>query len=409
MLNKLIWISILKGFFACGALSFYWLIAAKLTAADAGLLFSVLSIAQGMAISLSFGIDQTIMRKGALVYANDGLSALSNLASQTAKFILKRSLVLIFTSLFIVILTHLIIKNATNLSTLILLSALLAPFIAVLPSSANIMRLKSNLSLATLSETSAVFSFATLLFYVVALFSPVSFEISYAITMLCFVTSGYNLFKHIQVKKELRVVHDRHFGITQIAHYAIQWGTIAQLSFYVDPEKIAIIALALRLVTAVTFVRMVASFINDAKISLYLQSENFDQLTRIIIKQSRFVGTAALIIMVIVFTISTDIFYYLGSDFNIAPTITKILIIGQFANVIAGPSSTLLNMSGNGFITSRITLAIGLPTIFLVYPSFFFGGLTGVAILISFSCLMLNLITMHFAYKLTKVRSFKLG
>jgi O-antigen/teichoic acid export membrane protein len=404
MLQILLNTSLVKFASLFGALVFSWLISLLLPVSEAGRLFAVLSITPGIAVFINFGVDQTVLRLGAKRFLDNGPPGLFEVMGYSARSILRRTALIIMLTSPIALGIWYLWPQKVDVMLQWGLALLIAPFFAALIPSAMGFRVQSRYRRSILSEPSAVMTFAAIGFAMLSLLFEPQFWLAFGAYAAALVVLSFPLFRAVSTPQGDPVDHDRYFGVTQIAQYFLQWGVVGQISFYAPSAEIAAISLSMRMVMLVNFILVIVSTVNGNKISQYLQTGQFSELRMLLQKQSPIllgVGTSAAITLGI---FAPYVYGSLGEGFENATRITRILIAGQLVNVLTGQANVMLNMSGNARTTSSITIAGGIMTTALVWPSYQLGGILGVAVLISLSLSCVNFLMALFAARATGIR-----
>ncbi|MDA7861325.1 hypothetical protein N9B03_09150, partial [Akkermansiaceae bacterium] len=359
MLQLLLKTSPVKVISLFGALVFNWLISLLLPVSDAGLLFAVLSITPGLAIFMSFGVDQTVLRAGTRRFADKGYPGLLEVMGYSARSILNRTVLVIVLSVPVALGLLYLLPQKHDLVLQWFLALAVAPFFAALLPGAMGYRVQGRYRRSVLSEPSAVMTFAALGFGMTCFLIEPQLWVAYAAYGLAIVALSLPLFRTTFTLSTAPVDHDRYFGINELGVYLLQWGIVAQVSFYATSEEIATISLSLRMVIMVNLVLILMGVINNNKISTYIQDGNDIELRSLLRQQFPilfWVGTGSAVVLG---AFAPFGYGFLGQGYENAAGVTLILIVGQLVNVYTAQANILLNMSGNARTNTIISISVG--------------------------------------------------
>lgn len=404
MLRLLLNTSLVKFISLLGALVFSWLISLMLPVSDAGRLFAVLAITPGIAVFLGFGINQTVLRLGSKRFAERGFAGLIEVMRYAARSILKRTAILTLISTAAALGGWYLLPQQTDAIVKWLLALVVAPFFAALTPAAMGFRVQSRYARSILSEPSAVMTFAAIGFVLLGLVSEPQFWLAFGAYGVALVVLSFPLFRVVYTPRGDPVDHDHHFGITQIAQYFLQWGVVGQISFYATNAEIAAISLSMRTVMLINMILILVNTVNANRISEFLQTGQDEALRKLLRQQSPILVTIGLTAAIVLWVCAPYAYGVLGSEFDKATQLTRLLVLGQLVNVYVGPANLMLNMSGHARVVSRITISVGLSVTLLVWPFYTFGGIAAIALLISLSLATTSILAAFSATRATGIR-----
>lgn len=387
-----------------GALAFSWLVSFLMPISDAGRLFSVLAIMPGIGVLLGFGIDQTVLKLGARRYIEQGKAGLEAVMGYGARSILIRASVFLLPTLLVVPVLWEQYPHQAEGYIRWSLALVLAPFFAALVPGAMGYRVQSRYVRSIMVEPSGVMSLSAVTLVVLTIFFEPQFWLVYMVYGIFLILLSLPLFRTVFVQRNERIKHDPHFGVTQVAQYFLQWGVVGQISFFATSEDIASISLSMRMVMMINLILILLNTVNGNKISQFIQGGEEKKVSQLLRQQSPILLIVGMMSAVLLGIFSPYFYAFLGESFQIAAKLTWILIFGQLINVLVGPANIMLNMSGNAALVSRITIAIGLPVTFLVWPVYQYAGVVGIAALISVSVSITSLMSAFFATRATGIR-----
>ena len=357
-----------------------------------------------MAVFISFGMDQTVLRLGSKRFAKEGYSGLSEVMGFGARSIIKRTALFAMITVPIALGVWYFWPQKTEVVLQWALALLIAPFFAALVPTAMGFRVQSRYKRSILSEPSAVMTFAAVGFAALGLLYEPQFWLAFGAYGVALVLLSCPLFSAIYLPSGEPIRHDYHFGITQVAQYFLQWGVIGQISFYATNQDIAAISMSMRMVMLINMVLIVVNTVNGNKISQFIQSDDSTALRQLLRQQSPILITTALAAAMLLWISAPYAYGLLSSDFDKATQLTRLLILGQLVNVCVGPANLMLNMSGHARIASQITISVGLCVTVLVWPFYHFGGIAAAAFLISLSLATTSILAAYSATVATGVR-----
>ena len=172
----------------------------------------------------------------------------------------------------------------------------------------------------------------------------------------------------------------------------IEWfGTIVA-SFYVSPDKVALLAVSQRIALTTSFFLIVINLVAAPKFSENFKLGNLSELRRLSLICSRLMLLFAIPITFFLLVASEDVLALFGSEYISAAPLLKVLVVGQFVNICSGSVGLLLIMSGNETFVRSAILMSGILNIILTFALIPYFGVFGAALAISISVIFQNVL-----------------
>lgn len=137
----------------------------------------------------------------------------------------------------------------------------------------------------------------------------------------------------------------------------LQWGGVFVLGIFVVPEAVAQYSVAMRLALTLSMILLSINFVFSPHYVRAYERGDWPDMKRLVVSSTRMgwlFGAAIIAVLMIWAPNVTEIF---GSDYSSdTSTILRILLLGQVANVAAGPVIFVLNMTGNDAAVRDVAL-----------------------------------------------------
>ena len=153
-------------------------------------------------------------------------------------------------------------------------------------------------------------------------------------------------------------------------------------------------------------VQTVNSFVAP-KITKSYRNGQIDEINQVL---SQSVKASVIVSVPLMFFVCVGVYFLsgviFGEEYKIIKVLVPILFLGQISNVITGPATTVLNMTGHQKTTLGCVffgLVLNLVTFLCLVESY---NVIGAAISISTTSLGLNVISCYYCYKRTKIKTF---
>lgn len=186
------------------------------------------------------------------------------------------------------------------------------------------------------------------------------------------------------------------FSILQVS---IQWGGQFIAGIYSKPEQLAQLAIAQRTSILISFILIAANLVSAPRFaSLYSQGKMLE-LRKYAVNTTRLMTFFASPIVVIMLFFPDFIMSLFGEGFKDSGILLRILVIGQYINVITGSVSYLLLMTGHERELRNITLVGGICSILLNVILIKMYGVLGASVAIATSVAIQNLMALKMVNK----------
>ena len=159
----------------------------------------------------------------------------------------------------------------------------------------------------------------------------------------------------------------------------VQWGGQLIASAYITASELAILYVALRASLLITFILVAINLYAAPRFAASHAKGDFESIRGISLLCSRVifvVATPSLILVLIYAEFFMSIF---GNDYKEGANILRILVFGQYVNVMTGSVGFLLNMTGHEKDMRNVVLFSGPLAIILGIILVHYYGLTGAA------------------------------
>lgn len=165
-----------------------------------------------------------------------------------------------------------------------------------------------------------------------------------------------------------------------ISTLAVQWSSILIAGAYIDSFAFAQLSAALRTASLVSFILMIVNMVVAPRFALLWKKGSIPELVKLAKWSARgcfLIATPAVILVIIM---AEQIMGMFGDGYSSGAIYLTILAIGQYFNVVTGSVGYLLTMSGHEIDYRRVTMIVGLLTIFMSYFLISNSGALGAAI-----------------------------
>lgn len=177
------------------------------------------------------------------------------------------------------------------------------------------------------------------------------------------------------------------------------WAPLLLLGLWVTNEDVGVFGAATRVSMLISMMLVTVNSIMAPKFAeLYAKGE-VDVLARTFKKSARLVVILVTPIFVTLFILGESVMSLFGEEFISGSSVLRILLVGQFVNVLCGSVGYLLMMSGNEEIYKSITILSGLLQLFLVVVLSPMFGVAGAAWSMTIALSCMNFLGLFFVYK----------
>ncbi|MBU3820655.1 oligosaccharide flippase family protein [Flavobacteriaceae bacterium XHP0103] len=164
-----------------------------------------------------------------------------------------------------------------------------------------------------------------------------------------------------------------------LSSYIIQNISIYVIQIVLSTYEVGIFALALKLSLFISVVLIGVNTVLAPKISELFWAKDFEQLSKMISKSTKFICFLSFPLFLILAFFSEPIITFINSEFVSGKYVLVILATGQLINACCGPVGILLNMTGNQYILMKVTLLILVLAIILNFLFVSVFGILGAA------------------------------
>jgi O-antigen/teichoic acid export membrane protein len=381
-----------------------------LTIEDAGRFFFSLAIVTVLGLLSSCGIGVALLRFVSSLHAENNLHCIKGLLIVG----LKRVLCVSFSVLIIFLLTSgyfsSVVDEEQKTLTFLSLMILAVPFLALVqiisPVFQALNRPLISVSLLNIS-TQLICAFFLIIFYY--LFSltfnnvAVLYVVSAVITII--IAFFFLYFEKIHIHKSdlsgsSELIKSSNFlWVALFMNTTVQWSGQLIAGIYVDPSDLAGFSVSQRVSILMSFILLAINMMAAPKFSLYYKQKKFDELRNVSLFCSRLMMLIAIPIFIFIFVFAENLLSVFGGEYAESALILRVLIIGQFINLITGSVAFILNMTGHEkdmrnvvIISGSLSLALG----FVMIPIF---GVLGAAVSTAASLAVQNLIAVYMVKK----------
>ena len=193
------------------------------------------------------------------------------------------------------------------------------------------------------------------------------------------------------------------FFIPSFLHYALQWGSIIALGFFVSDALVGVFSTAQRFSYLINFILIVVNMITAPKFAVLFKNGNIKEIEKLSINTANFMSVMIIFVTPAIFFLLPFFSPMLKDGDGVV--IFLIFVIGQAVNVITGSVGVLLNMTGHERSMRNIMLLSTLITLILFIFLTYFFGILGASISISLGLIMQNSLASWKVYSLLRIRS----
>lgn len=422
MLIPVAWTFFTRGIAAFGTLALSLALARYSNATELGLFMTGLSIIVGVGILSRFGMDNAMLRFGAIAARNRDLQQFIELQR---KALLVSVLASLFFSMILIIFGGLIsvtVFSNPALAHLMLPLALVLPAYSLIYMQGTWLKTLNRPAYAPLFETGAV-AFITAASIVMGAMlgneiTAVSVAYYLLFSTLIVLIGGQFTVNRVKrsvfmdptlpLKSECQksvftVLPD--FVLISMTAYSVQWGALLILSAYEESDQVGLYSTVHRLAFVVNFILMVFNSVLAPRFASLYKSGEHKKLDILVRKSTLYMTAFSTPLALLLFAFPSFWLSLFGDEFAVAAPILMILVIAQLINVATGSVGFLLNMTGHQKDMRNIVLMTGAVTIGL---SFFFIPMLGIwgALISNATALILqNLVAAYKVNKLLGIRT----
>lgn len=172
----------------------------------------------------------------------------------------------------------------------------------------------------------------------------------------------------------------------------VQWAGQLVSGVYVEPEQLAILAVAQRTAMLTSFILMAVNLVVAPKFAALYKQGKTDQLERIALQATKLMVLFALPIVGFMLIFPEWLMWLFGEEYKSGANLLRILALGQFVNVMTGSVGYLLSMSGHEKDLRNVVFISGPMAIILALVLTPLYGVTGAAVATAIALASQNLL-----------------
>jgi O-antigen/teichoic acid export membrane protein len=146
-----------------------------------------------------------------------------------------------------------------------------------------------------------------------------------------------------------------------------QWMGQIAVGVYLGSEQVAYFSTAQRTAMVISLVLVSINIIIAPKFAKAFSNKDLREVDQVALSASRLMIVIAIPLLVILLSFSELIMQAFGAGYDVAAPLLRIMVIGQFLNVVTGSVGSLLTMTGYARDLRNIMLFCGPPAIFLAF------------------------------------------
>jgi len=189
------------------------------------------------------------------------------------------------------------------------------------------------------------------------------------------------------------------FFISSSMLLLLQWIDIILLGYFKTSSEVGVYSVAVKISMFSSIILFAINSIVAPKISEIFSQKKIGKLKSIIKKSSMLMFFTTIPILILILIFSSFILGIFGKDFLDGEECLRILIIGQFFNVLCGSVGYILNMTENQNIFKNITIFAVVINIFFNLILIPIYGIIGASIASAISLILWNIISSFCIYK----------
>ncbi|MEZ8325723.1 hypothetical protein AB6D00_19425 [Vibrio cyclitrophicus] len=176
----------------------------------------------------------------------------------------------------------------------------------------------------------------------------------------------------------------------------ILWGGQLVVAWLLSVDNIAFYASAQKTAALFSLILVATNFVVSPRYSKYFEEGDIRKVDALSLYSSRFILAVSFPIFILFFIFSNEIMGLFGLDFYEYGYLLKVLLIGQFINLLTGTVGYLLNMTNNEADMRNIVLIMGPLSLIFCFIMTYIWGVLGTVIASSLSMIFQNLLACYF-------------
>ncbi|WP_371375369.1 oligosaccharide flippase family protein [Thalassotalea aquiviva] len=179
----------------------------------------------------------------------------------------------------------------------------------------------------------------------------------------------------------------------------VEWSGQIVTGIYVSSEQVAFFSVAQRVAMLTSFVLIAVNLVAAPRFAAISKKGDHSELRSLSLLCSRLMIFLATPVLLFMLFFPEFILGFFGEDYKQASNILRILVLGQFVNVITGSVGYLLNMSGHEREMRNVVLFSGPLALILAFVLTPLYGTLGAAIATAVALACQNLIAVYIVKK----------
>lgn len=346
-----------RGLSAGGTFALTYTLGVLLGVYQTGLFMTGLSLLMGMKVIGCFGMESAILRFGGIHWGNADLKAVSEHFMLSVVIGLAISVVIsipmylaahwisvtVFTTADLLPVVHAVAIGFPLLVLSLLISAWLKAF--------GIAEVSCFFELGILSLYTAI-ALWILHFLGHPLSGALAMQWMVGILMVNVVV-GFMLIYWEGLRPVATITNSRQFFgsisdyfVIDFIFYITQWGAVVFLGHFVDSAAVGIFALTYRITYTVNFILLVFENITAPRFAHMYSENNIAGMRQLAVNTTRYMSIFAAPILLVLIFFPKPVLSLFGDGFEAGALCLVVVALGQFVNVVCGPTVYILNMAG---------------------------------------------------------------
>lgn len=398
-----------------------FLIARILPAAEAGIYFLGIAVLTICVTFTSFGFKTTFVRYVAAFDAEKNDFIVRGIvlfgASIATSFSVIFSVILYF---FSELIAEVIFKK-DEFSTILKVCALILPFLCIhrVISYAMLGLRRTNLSILYEKFLTAIlFILIIITIRSITLFEFTPLNLFYIFFISTIITFFTTIFVWLHINNfsfSVNFSQSRNIfmssvpvWISSIMAISVEWGAQIISGVYVDSYKLASFAISQKISSIMLLSLVAINLVSAPRFAASFKKNRLYELKETSLFCSRMLFFIAIPLILFMLFFSKNLLGLFGSEYTQDVNILRILLIGQFINVLTGSVGFLLNMTGHETDMRNIIIISGILSLILALSLIPIYGILGAAISTSISISFQNLLAVFYVKKRLGINTLNL-
>ena len=192
----------------------------------------------------------------------------------------------------------------------------------------------------------------------------------------------------------------RSLFMVAISLMIISWGGQVVSGFYLSSEDLARLSITQKVSMALGAVLIGVNAYISPKFAREYRASGVSERLRNLYAKTVFSSTIPAVVMFfLLIYYGDDLLSYIGAGYSGYSGLLLIFLVGQLVNACTGSAQNLLNMSGNDNLYKNSVFVATVVFFILIYPMLYFFGVYGVAVVISSSIIIQNLLSAFYCWR----------